>query len=321
MKVLITGGGGFIGSHIADLFASKSNHGVVVVDRDPKWCNRKVKLIKLDLRNHLATQSLILQERPDTVIHCAAQVSVSNSVTDALNDAEENILAFINVLQACEFADVGKVIFSSTGGALYGECPHPMSEDSAAYPESPYGISKLSGEHYLRYFSEKACFDGIAFRYSNVYGPRQDPHGEAGVVAIFINRLLDGMTATINGDGGCIRDYVYVGDVAEANLLVAETNIKGCAINIASGTVHNVNEIAQIISSTIRKKQGLRVSQDFVNGPPRIGDIQRSELDITKAGEILGWVPRIELEEGIERTVNSFRNKGTTIPNVANQPS
>ena len=228
--VLVTGGAGFIGSHIVDLLI-KNNYKVVIVDdlssgREQN-VNKKARFYKLDITDQKDLAEVFKQEKPDYVCHEAAQISVSFSVRDPLLDAQTNILGSLNLLQCCVNYQVKGIVFASSGGTIYGEPEHfPIYEDYPFMPQSPYGISKVAVEHYLDFYQKNYHLPYVALRYGNVYGPRQDPYGEAGVIAIFIEKMLKGEIPTINGDGEYIRDYIYVEDVAHANLLALQNMVK-----------------------------------------------------------------------------------------------
>jgi len=228
--VLITGGAGFIGSHIVDLLID-NNYKVVVVDdlssgREEN-VNKKARFHKLNITDQNGLAEVFEQEKPDYVCHEAAQISVSFSVRDPLFDAQTNILGSLNLLQCCVSNQVKGIVFASSGGTIYGEPEHfPITEDYPFRPQSPYGISKVAVEHYLDFYQKNYNLPYTALRYGNVYGPRQDPYGEAGVIAIFIEKMLKGEIPTINGDGEYIRDYIYVEDVAQANLLALQNMVK-----------------------------------------------------------------------------------------------
>ena len=229
-KVLVTGGVGFIGSHIVDLLI-ENNYRVVVVDDlssgKEENLNKDAQFYKLSITDKKELEKVFQQERPDYVNHQAAQISVSLSVRDPLFDAQTNILGSLNLLQCCIDYQVKGIVFASSGGTIYGEPEHfPVSEAHPFRPLSPYGISKVTVEHYLNFYQKNYQLAYVSLRYGNVYGPRQDPYGEAGVVAIFIEKMLKGEIPTINGDGEYIRDYVFVGDVAQANLLAIKNMLK-----------------------------------------------------------------------------------------------
>ncbi len=331
--VLVTGGAGFIGSHVAEAMRD-AGHRVVVVDDlssgSPANVPEGVEFHRLDIGSEAAAR-LVAERRPRFVFHHAAQISVSASVRDPARDARVNVLGTLNLLQAAAEAGVEKFVFASTGGALYGEGgEEPVGEDRCPTPLAPYGVSKLACEGYLRVFERERGLRYVSLRYGNVYGPRQDPHGEAGVVAIFATRMLAragrGAAApggpgsvragraeapsgseeagppepVVNGDGRYVRDYVYVGDVVRANLLAAEHPGSG-AFNIGTGRGADVNELWEILA----RLTGYRGERR--HGPPRPGDVRRITLDASRARRELGWEPRVSLEEGLRRTVAWFR--------------
>ncbi len=245
MKILITGGAGFIGSHITDA-AIDAGMEVVIIDNlftgKKENLNPCAKFYLADIR-HKDIADIFADEKPDVVCHHAAQVSVRNSVEDPCLDAEINVVGSINVIDNCKKFGVKKIVFASSGGAIYGEQEKfPAPEDHPARPDSPYGAAKLSVEHYLYIYKKVFGLKYIALRYSNVYGPRQDPHGEAGVVAIFTGKMLSGQTPFINGDGGQTRDYVYVKDVVQANMLAFQSDAEG-PFNVGTGIETDVNRL------------------------------------------------------------------------------
>lgn len=305
MKVLVTGGAGFIGSHVADAFVD-AGHAVWALDdlSSGKRENLRpeVRLVVADIRSPEAAR-LIESERFEVMCHLAAQMDVRRSVTDPRFDAEVNVGGFLNLLEAARKAGVRKVVFSSTGGAIYGEQDvFPAPESHPTRPLSPYGVSKASGELYLGYYRAQYGLASVALRYANVYGPRQNPHGEAGVVAIFSERLLRGEVCTINGTGGQTRDFVYGPDVARANLLAAERDVQG-PINIGTGVETDVNRLYALLAkaaSTDRPAQ---------HAPAKPGEQMRSAVDPTRAAEVLAWRPTVALGEGLQRTVGWFRDR------------
>ncbi len=304
MKILITGGAGFIGSHIADAFLNSGNE-VFIIDNlsTGKETNipKEAKFYKEDICSEETTK-IIKSEKFDVIDHHAAQVSVSRSVREPKFDAQVNIIGTINLLTAAAESGVKKFIFSSSGGTIYGEVKgEPANESFAPCPISPYGIAKLAGEYYIKIICNQAGMKYTILRYANVYGPRQDPHGEAGVVAIFSKAMLAGRSPTIFGDGGCIRDYVYGPDLARANLL-SLTAGDNAIVNIGSQTTTDVNQLATLLKN-ITNFQG-----EILYGEPRAGDIQRSVLNIGKAKIILNWEPQISLAEGCALTVEYFKN-------------
>jgi UDP-glucose 4-epimerase len=251
----------------------------------------------------LAVRKLIAAEKIEVVNHHAAQMDVRRSVADPLFDARVNLLGMLNVLEGAREAKVKKVIFSSSGGTVYGEqAEFPASEDHATQPISPYGVSKRSGEHYLYFYSVEYDIPYIALRYANIYGPRQDPHGEAGVVAIFTLRLLSGQQPIINGDGKQTRDYVFVKDVARANLAALQANYCG-PINIGTSIETDVNRLFLHLRTLANS------SFPEIHGPAKSGEQRRSVLAWNRAREVLRWSPTVGLEEGLRETVAFFRSR------------
>ncbi len=306
MKVLVTGGAGFIGSHIVDALCA-AGHQVVVVDNLSTGRRQNLRpdvpLHPLDLRSP-DLGDLIRAERPECICHQAAQASVSVSVKQPLLDAEINVLGSLRLLEAARQAGVRKIVYASSGGAVYGEPRYlPCDEDHPIAPLSPYGVSKYIVELYLRLYRDLYGLAYTVLRYANVYGPRQDPYGEAGVVAIFTCRMLRGQRPTIFGDGEQQRDFVYVTDVARANLL-ALTAADGQVLNIGSGRPTTVNTLYQHLS----RLTGFR--EPPVYGPPRPGDVYRTYVAIERARHHLGWQPTVDLETGLAATVAAFRQGG-----------
>lgn len=304
MKVLITGGAGFIGSHIADQLLG-AGHEVVVLDNLSSGKKQNipvgVQLIEADIRSDAAAEA-IHRGGFDAVVHQAAQIDVRKSVTDPRYDADVNLLGMLNLLEASVAGGVKRFVFASSGGACYGEQDvYPAPETHPTRPVSPYGASKAAGELYLGYYRAEKGLSTCSLRYSNVYGPRQDPHGEAGVVAIFAGRLLAQQPCTIFGDGKQTRDYVYVGDVARANLLALTSPFVG-ALNVGTGIETDVVQL----HDGIAKACGSSLTPTFA--APRAGEQKRSCIDPSKAFEILGWKPEISLDEGLSRTAAFFRD-------------
>jgi UDP-glucose 4-epimerase len=305
MKVLVTGGAGFIGSNVADRLAEEGHQLVVLDDlssgrRDQVPAAANFYQMELDSR---WLDRVIEREKPDAVCHLAAQISVRRSVEDPVFDARVNILASIGLIEACRSHGVQRFVFTSTGGAIYGDADQiPTPETYAAAPVSPYGTSKLCVEHYLQCFRQLYGFSSAALRLANVYGPRQDPHGEAGVVAIFSRALLEGRPPTINGDGLQTRDYVYVSDVVEAFVRALRSDAQG-SFNVGTGVETDVNQLYDLIA------QCARSSAPAQYGPARPGEQKRSSVDPTRARTELGWEPRVQLPEGIGLTVDYFRSQ------------
>ncbi|RME25381.1 MAG: NAD-dependent epimerase/dehydratase family protein [Deltaproteobacteria bacterium] len=302
-RILVTGGAGFIGSHVAERFVA-GNYQVDVVD-DLSTGHREnlpegVQFFEMDIRSADFAR-LVLERKPEIITHLAAQIDVRRSVAEPVFDADINVLGTIGLLQAAKMAGTRKVVFASTGGAIYGEQESfPADEAHPCRPESPYGLSKLCAEHYLDWFHRYGGPEFVALRLANVYGPRQDPHGEAGVVAIFCGLLLQGKVPTINGDGEQTRDYVYVGDVARAFELAAKIPAHG-VFNIGTGVETSVNDLARLLAGLTG------FGGEFHHGPARPGEQRRSCINPAKAERELGWKPRVGLENGLAETVDFFR--------------
>jgi len=303
VKVLVTGGAGFIGSHVCDAFLAKGHEVHALDDLSSgkrENLDPRVKLTVADIRSKDA-QELILSQRFDAMAHLAAQMDVRRSVADPRFDADVNIGGFVNLLEACVKAGTKRVIFSSTGGAIYGEQDEfPAKESHATRPVSPYGTSKAAGELYLGYYKAQFNLGYCALRYANVYGPRQNPHGEAGVVAIFSERLLDGRPCTIFGDGKQTRDFVYVKDVARANALALESDFVG-PVNIGTGKETDVNELYKLLAQAAGSKA------DATHAPKKPGEQMRSCIDNSRARELFGWKPERSLADGLAETIAFFR--------------
>lgn len=302
MKMLVTGGAGFIGSHIVELLLAEG-HDVAVVDnlKTGKRANldARARFYEVDVVTP-EFLSVMETERPEVVFHEAAQMSVKVSTDDPRYDAQVNVLGLINVLEACVAAGTRKVLFASSG-ATYGNPQYlPIDEDHPQLPESPYGITKMVAEHYLKYYALDRGLRYTALRYGNVYGPRQDAFGEAGVVAIFTQQLLNGETPMIHWDGEQVRDYVHVADVARANLLAATAGDDHCYC-IGTGVGSSVNQIFQAVSDAVG------VSVEPRRGPRRPGDLRAAYFVIDRARRELGWEPTVPLREGLAQTVDSFR--------------
>lgn len=305
MKVLVTGGAGFIGSHVVDRLVEEG-HQVVVVDNlttgKRKNVNRAASLYKTDITSG-RLERVFRNERPNVVLHLAAQISVRNSVEDPVFDAQVNVLGTMNVLQLAVRYGCRKVVFSSSGGAIYGEQEtFPATESHSTNPLSPYGISKLCGEHYLSYFQRTSGIPVVSLRYANVYGPRQDPDGEAGVVAIFIQKMLSDEQPIINGNGRQTRDFVFVDDVAQANLVAMGQEAYG-VYNVGTGVETSVNELFRMLA-------GLTGSPaKEVHGPAKLGEQLRSVIDPSRMKQELGWEAKVDLAEGLKQTVEFFQGK------------
>jgi UDP-glucose 4-epimerase len=303
VNVVVSGGAGFIGSHVCDVFVA-AGHRVVAID-DLSTGRREnlapgVSLVVADIGSSEAAD-VIRRERPAILCHLAAQMDVRRSVADPRFDAASNILGFLNLLEAAREAGVGKVLFSSTGGAIYGEQDtFPAKEGHPTRPLSPYGVSKAAGELYLGYYRAQYGLHSVALRYANVYGPRQNPLGEAGVVAIFAERLLRGEPCTIYGSGRQTRDFVYVGDVARANLLAAERQVEG-PLNIGTGVETDITQLHALLAQAA----GVHAKALYAGVKP--GEQLRSSLDNSLAATALGWAPSVRLSEGLAQTVAWFK--------------
>jgi UDP-glucose 4-epimerase len=307
MKILLTGGAGFIGSHVAAAFLA-AGHQVVVVDDLSAGDRARVPAAASFHRLDVASPELdevFARERPDVVDHHAAQISVTASVRDPLADARTNVLGTLNVLECCRRHGVRKVIYISSGGAIYGDAPvERIPETWTPQPLSPYAIHKLTGEHYVRFFRAQHNLPYTSLRYANVYGPGQDPAGEAGVVAIFCTKLLRGETPVLNAwpddPAGMARDYVYVEDAAAANVLALTKGDDG-AFNIGTGTPVKTREMLEAIARLLGREAR------YTPAGPRPGDLRRSCLDVRRAAEVLGWRPSHDLTAGLAKTVAWFQ--------------
>jgi UDP-glucose 4-epimerase len=317
MKVLVTGGAGFIGSHVADRLLADGHEVVVLDDLSTGHIESlppKARFYQMELGSPWLAEMFRI-ERPEAVVHQAAQASVRRSVEDPVFDAGINVLGTAALLQASVDHGVRRFLFASTGGAIYGDTDQvPTPEDAPAVPVSPYGASKLAAEVYLRTFHALHRLSYAALRYANVYGPRQDPHGEAGVVAIFSQRLLAGESAVINGDGKQTRDFVYVGDVADANARAIVSDAVG-SFNVGTGVETDINRIFTIL------KQLTGSSQPEAHAPARAGEQRRSVVDPSKIGSVMRWRPRTPLEAGLSETVRYFREAPAGTTAVRAQPS
>jgi len=304
MKILVTGGAGFIGSHIVDAYVDKG-HQVVVVDnlttgRDTN-IHPQATFHEADIRDADLMKKIFQAEKPDVLCHQAAQIDVRRSVSDPAYDASVNILGFLTLAECCLQSGVSNVIFASSGGAIYGEQDvYPADESHPTRPISPYGVAKLVTEQYLFYYHAVHGLKSVSLRYANVYGPRQNPEGEAGVVAIFASRMLKGEQPLINGDGRQTRDYVYVGDVVRANVLALDRD--ECNIyNIGTGIETEVSTLFHLI----RSLSGSRCEEK--HGEAKKGEQLRSVLSYGKIERQLGWRPEVSIEEGLGKTVEHFR--------------
>jgi UDP-glucose 4-epimerase len=307
MRILVSGGAGFIGSNIVDALVAAKSHDLAVVDDlssgKREQVSPDVRLHHADIRNADEVRLIIDRERPDVLLHLAAQMDVRKSVAEPAFDAEVNIGGFLNLMEAGREQGLRRVIFASTGGAIYGEQQQfPCAEQHPCRPLSPYGIAKLATEAYLFFYKAQYGIDYVSLRYANVYGPRQDPHGEAGVVAIFCGRLLAGKACTIYGDGGQTRDYIYVGDVARANLAALNNPVSG-AFNIGTGIETSVNQLFQ----SLARIAGSDIAPEYA--PARPGEQRRSVISPAQAAAELTWKPEVTLEVGLRRTFEYFKHK------------
>jgi len=308
LKIVVTGGAGFIASHIVDAYIA-DGHEVHIIDDfstgREKNLNPRAELHRLDITDPRSAR-LIEEIKPSVLNHHAAQMDVRRSVADPAFDARTNIIGFITLLEACKNAQVSKVFFSSSGGAVYGDRePIPARESHETLPLSPYGVSKLTGELYLGYYRMAFGLPYVALRYANVYGPRQSSAGEAGVIAIFVSQFLAGKSPTINGDGKQTRDYVFVGDVVRANVAALATNYVG-PVNIGTGIETDVVAICGEI------RRGIATGLEAMHGPAKLGEQRRSCLDASLAGKVLGWKPEVTLEAGLAKTIAYYRGSGTS---------
>ena len=305
MRAVVTGGAGFIGSHLVDALLARGDD-VVVLDNLSTGRRERVadgaRLVEGDLRDAAAVATAFGEAEPAACFHLAAQADVRRSVEDPAFDAEVNVLGTIRVLEAARRHGT-QVVFSSTGGAIYGECEAPAPETAARLPISPYGTSKLAGEEYLAMEGRLYGASHVALRYGNVYGPRQDPHGEAGVVAIFLGRLAAGEPFTIFGDGTQTRDYVYVGDVVRATLAAAGQ--AGGVFNVGTGRETSVLDLAE----ACRRASGVDLEPGFAEA--RLGELARSVLDPALAARELGFRAETDLDDGIAATWKFISSEGT----------
>jgi len=309
VRALVTGGSGFIGSNVVDGLVERGDE-VVVLD-DLSTGRREnldsalaagVELVELDIRDAAAVAELVARTRPDAVFHLAAQIDVRRSAADPAADARINVEGTINVLDAARRAGVARVVNTSTGGAIYGEGRViPAPEDHPVAPEAPYGQSKFCAEGYCELFTRLHGLSTVSLRYGNVYGPRQDPLGEAGVIAIFCGKLLEGGTPTVFGDGLQTRDYVYVGDVVRANLFAAEASEVFGSVNIGTGIETSVLDLIEALGG--HAENGFEADLQ----PERPGEVRHIALDTARAQAELGWQSEVELSDGLGRTLDSLR--------------
>jgi UDP-glucose 4-epimerase len=307
MRILVTGGAGFIGSHTVDALVAAGTHEVAVIDNlsagKPDQVNSRARFHQADIRDAAEVGRIIASERPEVMVHLAAQMDVRRSVADPAFDAQVNLVGFLNLMEAARQHGLRRVVFSSTGGAIYGEQDtFPADESHPCRPVSPYGVAKFSTESYLFFYRAQYGIEYAAMRYANVYGPRQDPHGEAGVVAIFCGRLLEDQPVTIFGDGEQTRDYVYVGDVVRANVAAVAAPATG-PINVGTGIETSVNRLYGILAAVAAS------DRPPAYAPARPGEQKRSVIAAARAGRELGWQPEVTLEDGLRRTYRFFHEK------------
>jgi UDP-glucose 4-epimerase len=322
MRILVTGGAGFIGSHLVDALRAQ-RHAVTVLDDLSSGARENlppdVPLEVVDVCDRAGIAQVFDKVRPEAVFHEAAQMSVSRSVREPVFDAQVNLIGLLHILDNSVRVGARKVVFASSGGVLYGDVTEPASETAPCDPVSPYGISKWASEQYLRFFTREHSLRTVALRYSNVYGPRQNPHGEAGVVAIFAKKMLAGNGAVVNGDGRYLRDYVYVADVARANLLALERDLPEPfeAFNVGTARATDVNELAATLRTlcTDALKRLGRAGDVPVptHGPHRPGDLRSSLISYSKASRLLGWQPEVAIEDGLRQTVAWFADQASPL--------
>ncbi|MGH2715567.1 MAG: NAD-dependent epimerase/dehydratase family protein [Thermoleophilaceae bacterium] len=308
MRTLVTGGAGFIGSNLVDALIARGDEVTVVDDvstgkrhnLDQAQANG-AELMELDIRDAEAVHAAIERARPEAIFHLAAQIDVRKSVADPANDSRINVEGTVNVLRAAQAHGVRRFVNTSTGGAIYGEGQIiPAPEDHPVAPEAPYGLSKLCAEQYCELFTRLHGLSTISLRYGNVYGPRQDPLGEAGVIAIFCGKLLDNQRPIIFGDGLQVRDYIYVSDVVDANLKAADSTTTG-AINVGTGVESTVLDIVEALAPLADG------AFEPEHAPERPGEVRRIALDASRARQELGWEAVTGLQDGLERTLASLR--------------
>jgi len=306
-RIVVTGGAGFIGSHITDLLIEKGCE-VAIIDNlstgQKENLNPKAKLYEIDITDFSKTREVFEKENPQVVFHLAAQMNVRKSVEDPMFDAKTNILGSINLINLALEKGIEKFIFSSTGGAIYGDTEsRPTLETENEWPLSPYGVAKLAVDKFLNYAHQIHGLKYTSLRYGNVYGPRQNPHGEAGVMAIFLNKMLSGDTPVINGDGLQTRDYVYVADIARANLSALENMNKVGVYNVGTGVETDVVQLFNGINAHFGGKF------EEKHGPAKLGEQKTSCLSWAKIEKELGWKPTVNFKDGVELTYRWFREK------------
>jgi UDP-glucose 4-epimerase len=304
MNILVTGGAGFIGSHVVDALIERG-HSVSVIDNlssgKKEYVHSQSRLHEGDITDYAFVKGVLDAEQPEVIYHLAAQIEVRTSVHEPLFDAENNILASLNLIHEAHKRGIQKFVFSSTGGAIYGDTEErPTPETHPEWPLSPYGIAKLSVDKYLNYYQKMFGFPFVSLRYSNIFGPRQNPHGEAGVVAMFLNKMLKDEQPIINGDGKQTRDYLYVADVVSANMAVLDHMDVSGIFNIGTGTERDVI----LLFKELNKHFDGQFAQE--HGPAKQGEQRTSALDASAAQKQLGWQPTVSFEDGIARTYEWF---------------
>jgi len=307
MRLLVTGGAGFIGSNTVDALIAARMGEIAVIDNlaagKRAQINPQARFHDADLRDADKLGRIVAEERPEVIIHLAAQMDVRRSVADPAFDAQVNLVGMLNLIEAARQHGLRRIIFASTGGAIYGEQDQfPCDEDHPRRPISPYGVAKFATEAYLFFYKAQYGIDYVALRYANVYGPRQDPHGEAGVVAIFCGRMLEHQPVTIYGDGEQTRDYVYVGDVVRANLAAVAAPVAG-AFNIGTGVETSVNQLFR----TLARAAGSDLPPSY--GPARPGEQLRSVISPAQAAKAFNWRPEVSLEKGLAQTYRFFQER------------
>ena len=305
MRILVTGGAGFIGSNTVDALVASGKHQVSVLDDlsagKREQVNPSATFYQADVRDNARVTEIIEREKPEVMYHLAAQMDVRRSVAEPAFDAQVNLVGFLNLMEAGRRSGLKRVIFSSTGGAIYGEQERfPCDEEHPCRPVSPYGVAKFATERYLFFYQVQYGIPYVAMRYANVYGPRQDPHGEAGVVAIFCGRLLEKKPATIFGEGRQTRDYVFVGDVVRANLAALDSNYIG-AVNVGTGIETSVNQLYTELAAVAG------ASDKPTYAAARPGEQQRSVISPARALRELGWRPQVALRDGLSQTLQFFK--------------
>lgn len=307
MNILVTGGAGFIGSQVADAYIENNHHVVIIDDMSTgrkEFVNPKAVFYETTIADP-SIADIIKEENIQVINHHAAQISVHDSVKDPVADAKSNIIGTLQLLQNVVTSSIRKFIFASTGGAIYGEQDYfPAREEHPQNPTSPYGLSKLSVEGYLRFYQDQHGLSTTVLRYGNVFGPRQNPHGEAGVVAIFCNRLLNGRVPVINGDGEQTRDYVFVGDVVRANIMALGPSSSGI-FNVGTGQETSVNELTRSLLRIVESDIGTETAEG------RDYEQRRSCLDYKKIKKSMGWDPEVSLEEGLLETYKFFKKNNS----------